>query len=49
MDYVILSAKTVKDLRIQVMKLISEGYVPQGGLAISQNAFVYQAMIKAES
>jgi len=46
MDYTLVQSNTLADLVAQVKSLISQGWLPLGGVAINERLGLYQAMVK---
>ena len=46
MLYTLVRENSAKELIEKVTSLIERGWIPQGGIAVSDNGFYIQAMIK---
>ncbi len=49
MDYKIIQSDNPESLQLDVNNLIKDGYIPQGGICVSEkDGYCWQAMIKCE-
>ena len=46
MEYTLVRESSYSELERKTNSLINRGWIPQGGIAISDNGFYVQAMIK---
>lgn len=49
MEYTIISTFDPERLREKVNKLISDGWIPQGGVSVASNGRLAQALVKVDS